>query len=142
MLGARGSPSIFDLPQQLESSDDDVSRRLAQAACDSNTSGSDHAVEDGSGTEESVRCDFLDSMAVTQCACGRLLAREGSVGRGTQLPTHVLGVDSEGLQFQAFLPESDQPNPHTRLGSHFVFGRQFCSSRTTEYETRPPVGNS
>jgi hypothetical protein len=58
-------PSIFDLLQQIESSDDDVSRRVTQAACVSDTSDSDHAAddEDGSETEESVRCDFLDSMA-------------------------------------------------------------------------------
>ena len=58
-------PSIFDLLQQIESSDDDMSRRVVQAACDSDTTGSDHAVddEDGSDTEESVRCNFLDSMA-------------------------------------------------------------------------------
>jgi hypothetical protein len=58
-------PSIFGLLQQIESSDDDVSRRVAQAACDSDTSDSDHAAdnEDGSVTEESMRSDFLDSMA-------------------------------------------------------------------------------
>jgi hypothetical protein len=58
-------PSIFDLLQQIESSDDDMSRRVVQAACDSDTTGSDHAVDDadGSDTEESVRCNFLDSMA-------------------------------------------------------------------------------
>ena len=41
------------------------SARVAQAACDLETSGSDHAVddEDGSDTEGSVRCDFLESMA-------------------------------------------------------------------------------
>ncbi len=40
------------------------------AACDSDTSCSDHAVdnEDGSDTEESVRCDFLDSMAAESCS--------------------------------------------------------------------------
>ena len=56
---------IFDLLQQIESGDDDVPRRLTQAACDSDTSGSDHAVdiEDGSDTEESVRREFSDSMA-------------------------------------------------------------------------------
>ena len=49
----------------IESSDDDVSRRVAQAACDSDTSGSDHAVddEDGSDSEVSMRCEFVDSMA-------------------------------------------------------------------------------
>jgi hypothetical protein len=42
-----------------------VSRRVAQAACDSDTSGSDHAVdeEDGSDSEVSMRCEFVDSMA-------------------------------------------------------------------------------
>ena len=53
--------------RQIESSDDDVSRRVAQAACDSDTSGSDHAVddsdEDGSDSEVSMRCEFVDSMA-------------------------------------------------------------------------------
>ena len=49
----------------IESSDDDVSRRVAQAACDSDTSGSDHAVDDGddSDSEVSMRCEFVDSMA-------------------------------------------------------------------------------
>ena len=58
-------PNLFDLLQQIESSDDDVSRRVAQAACDSDTSGSDHAVddEDGSDSEVSMRCKFVDSMA-------------------------------------------------------------------------------
>jgi len=58
-------PNLFDLLQQIESSDDDVSRRVAQAACDSDTSGSDHAVddEDGSESEVSMRCKFIDSMA-------------------------------------------------------------------------------
>ena len=58
-------PNLFDLLQQIESSDDDVSRRVAQAACDSDTSGSDHAVddEDGSDSEVSMRCEFVDSMA-------------------------------------------------------------------------------
>ena len=44
-----------------------MSRRVAQAACDSesDTSGSDHAVddEDGSDSEVSMRCEFVDSMA-------------------------------------------------------------------------------
>ena len=60
-------PNLFDLlpRQQIESSDDDVSRRVAQAACDSDKSGSDHAVddEDGSDSEVSMRCKFVDSMA-------------------------------------------------------------------------------
>ena len=54
----------------IESSDDSdelegVSRRVAQAACDSDTSGSDHAVDDGddSDSEMSMRCEFVDSMA-------------------------------------------------------------------------------
>ena len=49
----------------IESSDDDVSRRVAQAACDSDTSGSEHAVDDGddSDSEVSMRCEFADSMA-------------------------------------------------------------------------------
>ena len=49
----------------IESSDDDVSRRVAQAACDSDTSGSDHAVddEDDSDSEVSMRCEFVDCMA-------------------------------------------------------------------------------
>ena len=32
-------PNLYDLLQQIESSDDDVSRGVAQAACDSDTSG-------------------------------------------------------------------------------------------------------
>ena len=50
-------PNLYDLLQQIESSDDDVSRRVAQAACDSDTSGSDHAVddEDDSGLTQSER---------------------------------------------------------------------------------------
>jgi hypothetical protein len=42
-----------------------MSRSVAQAACNSDTYASDHAAgdEDGSDTEESVRCDFLDSLA-------------------------------------------------------------------------------
>ena len=58
-------PNLFVLLQQIESSDDDVSRRVAQAACDSDTSGSDHAVddEDRSDSEVSMRCKFVDSMA-------------------------------------------------------------------------------
>jgi len=57
--------NLYDLLQQIESSDDDVSRRVAQAACDSDTSGSDHAVddEDGSDSEVSMRCKLVDSMA-------------------------------------------------------------------------------
>jgi hypothetical protein len=57
--------NLYDLLQQIESSDDDVSRRVAQAACESDTSGSDHAVddEDVSDSEESMRCEFVDSMA-------------------------------------------------------------------------------
>ena len=57
-------PNLYDLLQQIESSDDDVSRRVVQAACDSDTSGSDHAVddEDGSDSEVSMRCEFVDSM--------------------------------------------------------------------------------
>ncbi len=49
----------------IESSDDDVSRRVAQAACDSDTSGSDHAVDDkdGSDSEDTMRREFVDSMA-------------------------------------------------------------------------------
>jgi hypothetical protein len=58
-------PDLYDLLQQIESSDDDVSRRVAQAACDSDTSGSDHAVdeEDDSDSEVSMRCEFVDGMA-------------------------------------------------------------------------------
>jgi hypothetical protein len=58
-------PNLYDLLQQIESSDDDVSRRVAQAACDSDTSGSDHAVhdEDDSDSEVSMRCEFVDGMA-------------------------------------------------------------------------------
>jgi hypothetical protein len=65
----KARPSLYDLLRQIESSDDDVSQRVAQAACDSDTSGSDHAVddEDGSDSEEdlevSMRCEFVDSMA-------------------------------------------------------------------------------
>jgi hypothetical protein len=33
--------NLYDLLQQIESSDDEVSRRVAQAACDSDTSGSE-----------------------------------------------------------------------------------------------------
>ncbi len=42
-----------------------LSSRVAQAACDSDTSGSDHAVddEDGSDSEVPMRCEFVDSMA-------------------------------------------------------------------------------
>ncbi len=56
----------------IESSDDDVSRRVAEAAAAAlairtrvHTSGSDHAVddEDGSDSEVSMRCEFVDSMA-------------------------------------------------------------------------------
>ncbi len=49
----------------IESSDDDVSRRVAQAACDSDTSGSDHAVDDkdGSDSEDTMRREFVGSMA-------------------------------------------------------------------------------
>ena len=56
-------PNLYDLLQQIESSDDDVSRRVAQAACDSDTSGSDHAVddEDDSDSEVSMLCEFVDS---------------------------------------------------------------------------------
>ena len=59
------SYNLYDLLRQIESSDDDVSQRVAQAACDSDTSGSDHAVddEDGSDSEVSMRCKFVDSMA-------------------------------------------------------------------------------
>ena len=61
----KARPNLYDLLRQIESSDDDVSQRVAQAACDSDTSGSDHAVddEDGSDSEVSMRCDFVDSMA-------------------------------------------------------------------------------
>ncbi len=49
----------------IESSDDDVSRRVVQAACDSDTSGSDHAVDDeaDSDSDVSMCCKFVDSMA-------------------------------------------------------------------------------
>jgi hypothetical protein len=62
----KARPNLYDLLRQIENSDDDVSRRVAQAACDSDTSGSDHAVddEDGSDSEVSMRCKFVDSMAV------------------------------------------------------------------------------
>ncbi len=58
----KARPNLYDLLRQIESSDDDVSQRVAQAACDS---GSDHAVddEDGSDSEVSMRCEFVDSMA-------------------------------------------------------------------------------
>ena len=61
----KARPNLYDLLRQIESSDDDVSQRVAQAACDSDTSGSDHAVddEDGSDSEVSMRCKFVDSMA-------------------------------------------------------------------------------
>jgi hypothetical protein len=61
----KARPNLYDLLRQIESSDDDVSQRVAQAACDSDTSGSDHAVddEDGSDSEVSMRCEFVDSMA-------------------------------------------------------------------------------
>jgi hypothetical protein len=64
----KARPNVYDLLRQIENSDDDVSpsRRVAQAACDSDTSGTDHAVddEDGSDSEVSMRCEFVDSMAV------------------------------------------------------------------------------
>jgi hypothetical protein len=62
----KARPNLYDLLRQIESSDDDVSQRIAQDACDSDTSGSDHAVddEDGSDSEVSMRCEFVDSMAV------------------------------------------------------------------------------
>ena len=52
------SSGIFDLLQQIESSDDDVSRRVAQG--DSDTLGPEHAVdnEDGADTEKSVGEDL------------------------------------------------------------------------------------
>ena len=57
-------PNLYDLLQQIESRDDDVSRRVAQAACDSDTSGSDHAAnDDDSDSEASMCCEFVDSMA-------------------------------------------------------------------------------
>ena len=61
----KARPNLYDLLRQIESSNDDVSQRVAQAACDSDTSGSDHAVddEDGSDSEVSMRCKFVDSMA-------------------------------------------------------------------------------
>ena len=62
----KARPNLYDLLRQIESSDDDVSQRVAQAACDSDTSGSDHAVddEDDFDSEVSMRCEFvLDSMA-------------------------------------------------------------------------------
>jgi hypothetical protein len=61
----KARPNLYDLLRQIENSDDDVSRRVAQAACDSDTSGTDHAVddEDGSDSEVSMRCEFVDSMA-------------------------------------------------------------------------------
>ena len=60
----------------IESSDDDVSQRVAQAACDSDTSGSDHAVddEDGSDSEVSMRCEFVDSMPPDHAVCNRTKA--------------------------------------------------------------------
>ncbi len=61
----KARPNHYDLLRQIESSDDDVSQRVAQAACDSDTSGSDHAVDDddGSDSEVSMRCEFVDSTA-------------------------------------------------------------------------------
>jgi hypothetical protein len=58
-------PNLYELLQKIESSDDVVSRRVAQAACDSDTSGSDHAVddEDDSDSEVSMRCEVVDGMA-------------------------------------------------------------------------------
>ena len=60
----------------IESSDDDVSRRVAQAACDSDTSGSDHAVddsdEDGSDSEVSMRCEFV--LVASMAVCNRTKA--------------------------------------------------------------------
>ena len=65
LLTGRSALRRSDLLRQIESSNDDVSQRVAQAACDSDTSGSDHAVddEDGSDSEVSMRCKFVDSMA-------------------------------------------------------------------------------
>ena len=66
----RGHRLPRDVPAgPIESSDDDVPRRVAQAACDSDTSGSDHAVddEDDSDSEVSMRCEFVDSMASESC---------------------------------------------------------------------------
>ena len=63
----KARPNLYDLLRQIENSDDDVSRRVAQAACDSDTSGSDHAADDEDGSdsdsEVSMRCEFVDSMA-------------------------------------------------------------------------------
>ena len=47
---------------------DDVSRRVAQAACGSDTSGSDHDDEDDSDSEVSLRCEFVDNMAAGRVA--------------------------------------------------------------------------
>ena len=73
-------PDLYDLLQQIESSDDDVSRRVAQAACDSDTSGSDHAVddEDDSDSEVSMRCEFVDSMAAESTESRSVQSDEGA----------------------------------------------------------------
>ena len=52
----KARPNLYDLLRQIESSNDDVSQRVAQAACDSDTSGSDHAVDDESGRTRRCRC--------------------------------------------------------------------------------------
>ena len=58
-----GAGRKVDFPLLYEKSDPLAAGR--SAACDSDTSGSDHAVddEDGSDSEVSMRCEFVDSMA-------------------------------------------------------------------------------
>ncbi len=74
----KASPSLYDLLPQIESSDDDVSQRVAQAGrLRFGHVGVDHAVDDekGSDSEVSMRCEFVYSMAaadsITQRAIGR-----------------------------------------------------------------------
>ena len=63
-------PNLCDLLQQIATNHggDDVSRRVAQAACGSDTSGSDHDDEDDSDSEVSLRCEFVDNMAAGRVA--------------------------------------------------------------------------
>ena len=65
-------PNLCDLLQQIATNHggDDVSRRVAQAACGSDTSGADHSVddEDDSDSVVSLRCGFVDSMAAGRVA--------------------------------------------------------------------------
>jgi hypothetical protein len=79
----KARPSLYDLLRQIESSDsdDDVSRRVAHAACDSDTPGSDHAVddEDDSDLEVSMRCEFVSSMAAdSESRRGSVQSDEGA----------------------------------------------------------------